>query len=188
VAGVSPSDEDQQLDSDTSEDEPKAGRQGVVYATIAGVMVLAVVGVAIYLLTSGDDSPTPAADQDRQTSQPVSPTQSQPTTPSETGIAPGEPPPSGGDEAAVAEIADVATQAATAISNADIALINQLSCDPSANGTEAQFPPDAKAEVAGPPEVTGDTATVQLKLTIGDSEPTTVPMPLTKQDGRWCVP
>jgi hypothetical protein len=159
-----------------------------MYTTIAAVVVLVVVGVVVYLLTSGDDEAAPAADKDRQTSQPQSPTQSEPTVPSETGIAPGEPPPNGGDAAAAAEIANVATQAATAISNADIALINQLSCDPSANGTEDQFPPDAKAEVVGEPQVTGDTATVQLKLTIGASEPTTVPMPLTKQDGRWCVP
>jgi hypothetical protein len=54
--------------------------------------------------------------------------------------------------------------------------------------TEDTFPADAKATVVGEPKVTGDTATVDIELTIGNSEPTTVPMPLTKKDGRWCVP
>jgi len=170
--------------SDDGTPEPAAGRWRILFITVATAAVAVAVGIGIYLLTSGDDSSDPVADEDRQTSEPLSPTSS-PTT-SESSAAPEETQAPSGDDVAAAQ--DVAAQAATAITNADIAAMTQLSCDPSTVGTEEQFPPDATAEVAGEPQISGDTATVELTLTIGDSEPTTVPMPLTKKDGRWCVP
>jgi hypothetical protein len=81
----------------------------------------------------------------------------------------------------------VAEQAASAISDADMTTLAELSCDPASVGDEDTFPPDAKVEVVGEPEITGDAASVNVKVTIGQQPPATVPMPLIKQDGRWCI-
>jgi hypothetical protein len=82
----------------------------------------------------------------------------------------------------------VAEQAATAITNADVKTLAQLSCDPASAGEEDTFPTDATVEVIGEPQVDGETATITVRVTIKGVDPTEIPMPLTKQDGRWCIP
>jgi hypothetical protein len=188
---VSPSDEDlteSEADKDEAAAEP-AGRKKVVLLSVAAVVVLVVAGVVVYLLTRGDDTPDDA-DQGRDV--PTITGSAAPTTPGETTGASVAPPATAtgatGAPEEVAAAGTVAEQAAAAISSSDVSALNQMACDPSNPATEDTFPADAKATVVGEPKITGDTATVDLELTIGDSEPAVVPMPLTKQDGRWCIP
>lgn len=170
--------------------DPTAGRRKVWLFSIAAVVVLLVAGVVVYLLTSGDD-----ADNTAGTGVPTITGAEQPTA-STTAPEPAAPGASTASATATAppaaddpgQVQSVAEQAATAISSADVTTLAQLACDPATAGTEETFPANAKAEVAGPPQVDGDTATVLLRLTIGENPPTEVPMPMRKQDGRWCVP
>jgi hypothetical protein len=91
-----------------------------------------------------------------------------------------------GEDASAAQ--SVAEQAANAISSADAETLVQLSCDPSQVGSEESIDTDTKVEVVGEPQITGDTATVDVEVTVPGAEPAVVPMPLTKKDGRWCIP
>ena len=154
------------------------------------VVVLVVTGVVVFLLTGGDDSADDTAqskDVPTITGSPA-PTTREPTTSGASVAPPATATGATGAPEEIQSVQTVAEQAATAISGADVTSLAKLSCDPASAGTEETFPADAKAEVVGEPKVTGDTATVDLKLTIANSEPTVVPMPLTKKDGRWCVP
>jgi hypothetical protein len=172
---------------------PAAGRKKVVLASVAAVVVLVVAGVVIYLLTRGDDDPDTATQgQDVPTiTGSAAPTTPGSTTPGASVAPPATATGATGATGAPEEVAAAGTlaeEAATAISGADIDALNRMACDPSNPATEETFPADAKARVVGEPKITGDTATVDLELTIGGSEPAVVPMPLTKQDGRWCIP
>ena len=185
--GVSSSDE-QETTETTENPSPATDRRKVLLITAVSVVVLVVAGVVVYLLTSGDDSSAesgPDVPSISASGEPESTTSSQATSAPPANTATGAVP---GAEPEVVQAQTVAEDAATAISNADVSALTKLSCDPASVGTEDQFPTDAKAEVAGPPKITGDTATVDLTLTIAGSEPATVPMPLTKKDGRWCIP
>ncbi|MGB3443618.1 MAG: hypothetical protein WBA97_33190 [Actinophytocola sp.] len=174
--------------SGTEKSEPATGRRTVTLVSVVAVVVLVVAGVVVFLLTNGDDSSDAAQDGNVPTIT-GSPA---PTTPEPTEGASVAPPATAtgatGPVGAPVEAGPVAEQAAAAISSSDIDALNQLACDPSNPAAEETFPADAKATVVGEPKITGDTATVDLKLTIGDSEPAVVPMPLTKKDGRWCIP
>jgi hypothetical protein len=161
------------------------------------VVVLVVAGIVTYLLTSGDDSAGQAEPRDvptitgspAPTGEATSPGASVAPPATATGVTGATSAPKAPEAPKDAQDAgSVAEQVATAISGADVSTLNELSCEPGSAGTEETFPADAKAEVVGEPKITGDTATVDLKLTIGQNEPATVPMPLTKKDGRWCIP
>lgn len=171
-------------------EKPAGGRNKVLLASVAAVVVLVVAGVVVYLLTRDDDSPENAA-QGKDV--PTISGSAAPTTPGETTPGASVAPPAtatgatGAPEEAEAA-GTVAEQAAAAISSADVNALNAMSCDPSNPATEDTFPADAKARVVGEPKITGDTATIDLELTIANSEPAVVPMPLTKKDGRWCIP
>jgi len=173
------------------ESTPPVNRRKVWLFSIAAVVVLIVAGVVIYLVTRDDSTDTasgPGVPTIEGSHQPTSPEgQAQPPTGATGTItappsAPAPPPGDAGDVQSVAE------QAATAISNADVETLTQLSCDPSAAGEEDTFPTDAKVEVIGEPQITGDTATINVRVTIEGAEPAEIPMPLTKRDGRWCIP
>jgi hypothetical protein len=171
--------------------EPVEGRRSILLISAAAVVVLAVIGVAIYLLVSDDSSdetaarPVPtigdsgAPDTTTSTTTPPAGTTPSFTQPSSTGAST--------EVAAADDPGSVAELAATAISNADVATLTQLSCDPSTAGGEDTFPTGAKVEVVGEPKVSGDTATIDVRLTFDGAEPAVVPMPLTKQSGRWCI-
>ena len=189
---MSPSDEDlKESEAERTETTGQsAGRNKVVLVSVAAVVVLVVAGVVVYLLTRGDDAPDDAAQPGGVPTITGSPA---PTTPGETapGVSVAPPATATGatgapEEAEAAET--LAVQAAAAISSADVNALNRMACDPSNPATEDTFPADAKAEVVGEPKITGDTATADLELTIANSEPAVVPMPLTKKDGRWCIP
>lgn len=165
------------------------GRNKVLIASVAAVVVLVVAGVVIYLLTSGDGDDQATEGQGVPTiTGSQAPTTPDPTSASATVAPPATATGVTGAPEEIQAAQSIAEEAATAITGADVTALNKLSCDPASAATEDTFPADAKAEVVGEPKVTGDTATVDIELTIGNSPPTTVPMPLTKKDGRWCVP
>jgi len=173
--------------------EPVAGRRSIVLISAAAVVVLAVIGVAIYLLVNNDSSEDTAARPVPTIENSGAPDTTSTTTPP-AGTTPSlSLPPSSGASGGVTGGGDagdpqsVAEQAASAISSADVATLTQLSCDPSTAGGEDTFPTGAKVEVVGEPKIKGDTATIDVKLTFDGAEPAVVPMPLTKQDGRWCI-
>lgn len=169
------------------------GRRKIWLFSIAAVVVLVVAGMVVFLLTRGDSTedasgpgvPTIQDSNAPSTKAPVSPpaggTTATITAPSSTASAAVP----AGD---AGNVESVAEQAATAITNADVKTLAQLSCDPSSAGEEDTFPTDATVEVIGEPQVNGDTATITVRVTIKGVEPTEIPMPLTKQDGRWCIP
>lgn len=193
---MSPSDDDTPApdaelpaEEPASEPAPADGRNKVLIFSVAAVVVLVVAGIVVYLLTSGDSDDQADKPRDVPTiTGSAAPTTAETTT---TGASVAPPATATGVTGAPEDVQDaesIADEVATAISSADVTTLNELSCDPGSAGTEESFPANAKAEVVGEPKITGDTATVDLKLTIGENEPATVPMPLTKKDGRWCIP
>lgn len=178
-----------------AEPSPAAGtgNRKVLLISAAAVVVLVVAGVVVYLLTRDDSSGTAGAPGVPSIENPDQPSSVGPARPpggvTATITAPSSSPspsPAAGGEAGAAQ--DVAEQAAQAITDADLKTLGELSCDPDAvNPEDDTFPADAKVEVVGNPQVNGDTATVDVKVVIADAPPATVPMPLVKQDGRWCI-
>lgn len=97
-------------------------------------------------------------------------------------------PVTGVDSAAVdtAAVVAVAERVVVAINTRDQAVMKALSCDPDTVGRADAAPPSAHAELVAQPELAGDTATVQVRLVVGDAS-TVTPVPLRKKDGGWCV-
>lgn len=187
---------DAPVTSEVSADQrPSAGnRRKVLLFSAAAVVALVVAGLVVFLVTRGDSSetadrgpevPTIEGSAPPGNSAQAPPASEEPSfTRSSTPSA--QAPPAGGADAGEAQ--SVAEQAATAITDADMETLTQLSCDPGSVGSDDTFPPDATVEVVGEPRITGDTATIDIRVTIPGADPATVPMPLTKQDGRWCIP
>lgn len=179
------------------ETDPVAGSSGsgnrkVLFISAAAVVVLVVAGVVVYLLTRDDSSTTAGGPEVPSIENSDSPSSVGPARPpggvTATITAPStsQAPPAAGGEAGAAQ--DVAEQAAEAITASDLKTLGELSCDPDAvDPADDTFPADAKVEVVGNPQVNGDTATVDVKVMIADAPPATVPMPLVKKDGRWCI-
>jgi hypothetical protein len=152
---------------------------------IAAVLVLVGVGITVYFLTK-DDSPvaSPASGPAGASAAPAStaanssPATSVPSQPSQGGAA---------TPAEVGSAKAAAERAVQAFNAHDPEALKKVNCDPSAIGDAGDIiPPQAKVELVSAPELSGDTATVELKLTIGEQS-TTVPLPLRKQDATWCV-
>ncbi|MGH3758878.1 hypothetical protein [Actinophytocola sp.] len=170
--------------------QDKAGRRTSLMIVAAAVVVLAAIGVGIYLVAaSGDEdvagnpsqptiTGTPPPDTPSSTPPPSEPPASRPTS------AAAPPPPANENVAAARETAE---QATTAINTRDVDTMRKLSCDPSTVGSVDSFPPRATARLAENPQITGDKATAQIELSIAGSEPTVVPVPMERRDGRWCV-
>src|SRR5262245_3795297 len=158
----------------------KISRRTIIVTAVAAILVLAVVGTGIYFLTRGNDDPTAAGAAGPPSKDAVPAAAGKPTS----GGA-GKPG-SGADPADTGNVKTVAEQAIAAINGHDAETLKKISCDPASVGPAASTPPEARAELASKPEVTGDTATVDVKLTIGDAS-TTTPLPLRKQNGTWCV-
>jgi hypothetical protein len=160
----------------------KLGTRAIAIVAAIALVVLAGVGVGIYLLTKGDDGPAaagaPPAGGDTTAAPPAS-----------TGSAPPSTPGSTGGQAPAAEVGNakvVAEKAIAAINSHNAEQMRLLSCDPEVAGPVDGSPPEARAELVSAPELSGDTATVEVKLTIGDQSVTT-PLPLRKVNGNWCV-
>jgi hypothetical protein len=164
---------------------PGRGLNRRIVAIAAAVLVLVGVGITVYFLTK-DDSPAaspasgPAGASAAPASTPAnnSPATSVPSQPSQGGAA---------TPAEVGSAKAAAERAVQAFNAHDPEALKKVNCDPSAIGDAGDIiPPEAKVELVSAPELSGDTATVELKLTIGEQS-TTVPLPLRKQDATWCV-
>jgi hypothetical protein len=172
--------------------DEKAGRRTTILIVAAAVVVLAAIGVGIYLVATAGDSDVadPAAPTITDPSQPEPPPSTPP--PSEPPPATTKPPatktPPPAPDQNVAAARTAAEDAAAAINERDVSAMRQLSCDPSTVGSVEAFPPQATARLVENPEVTGNKATAQIELSISGSEPTVVPLPMEKRGGKWCVP
>ena len=186
-----PEQPEQPAAEDQDQNDQRSGRRSTVLIIAAAVVVLAAIGVGIYLIaTSGDENTAdPAAPTITDPSQPEPPASTPPPSePAASSVPPTKktPPPAADKNVAAARV--TAEQATTAINERDAAAMQQLSCDPTVDGSANVFPPEATARLAQNPEVTGNKATAQIELSISGSEPTVVPLPMEKRDGRWCVP
>ena len=185
-------DEQPDREPDKEPDEDRGGRRTTLLIVGAAVVVLAAIAFGIYLIaTSGDNDV--AADPAPPTISDVKPSE----TPSKTLPPDGKPASSAAPHSTaapppvspnIAAARGIAENAAEAINERDIAAMKQVTCDPGTVGSVESFPPGATARLTGDPEITGDKATAQIELSISDSEPTIVPLPLEKHGGRWCVP
>jgi hypothetical protein len=153
-----------------------------IIAAIA-VLVLAGIGTTVYFLTRGDDKPA-ASQNDSRNGEPAADPPG--TGPAGSVPAAVPPPPTGATAVEAGNARQIAEKAIKAINTHDAEALKKISCDPSALGAADGTPPEARAELISNPELTGDTATVELKLIIGDQS-TTTPLPLRKQNGVWCV-
>jgi hypothetical protein len=166
---------------------PSPNRRGVVIAVVITVLVLAGAGVGIYFLTKDDDPGNTAssAPQDAGRTSTQSPdtggatSEPAPNPSTEPSQGPADP-----DDAAAAR--QVADQAIAAINNRDADSMRKISCDPESVGSADEIPPDASAKFVSGPEIAEDKATVQVEITVG-GQSSTVPMPLAKVNGTWCV-
>lgn len=172
--------------------EDGASRRSTVLIIAAAVVVLAAIGLGVYLIaTAGDEDAAENPDQPSITGSsqpeppPVAPPPSDPPGPSSPTAKPGPPQPANENVAAARTTAE---QAVSAINERNVAAMRKLSCDPSTIGSVDAFPPEATARLAENPQITGDNATAQLELSISGSEPTTVPLPMERHGGTWCVP
>ena len=168
--------------SSTEQRARKLSPRTVVIVVVAAILVLFGAGAGVYFLTSDDESgPSTAAE-----SSGVPSAEATATLDTRFAEGPPEPEPSLAAPEEVGSAKAVAAEAIQAINVRDPEAMKKVSCDPEGVDTVDTAPPDARAEIVSEPEVTGDTATVQLKLTIGDQS-TTIPLPLRKQNGTWCV-
>ncbi|HEY7595530.1 MAG TPA: hypothetical protein VH969_20430 [Actinophytocola sp.] len=174
-------------------DEARFGRRTALLILGVAVVVLAAIGVGIYLIaTSGEkDVADPAPPTITDPSQPKPPSSAPdpsglPTPSSAAGTVSKAPKPSADRPVVAARSA--AEEAAQAINERDIDAMKELSCDPSTVGSVQAFPPEATARLVQNPEVEGNKATAQLELSISGSEPTLVPLPMERHNGKWCVP
>lgn len=141
---------------------------------IAVVAALVVAGVAVFFLTRGDD---PAAAPSGQNGGPAA-GGSTPASP--------PPPPTGAAAAEVGNARKVAEEAIQAFNSHDAQAYKKISCDPQTTGPADNAPAEARVELVSNPELTGDSGTVELKLILGDQS-TSLPLPLRKLNGTWCV-
>lgn len=173
---------------------PPANRRKVPLISAAVVVVLVAAGVVVYLLAGGDDTAEDTASPDipaiegsvapTTATPPSTPAGSTPPPLSTSSSTTPARPPAEGD---AGEVQSVAEQAATAISQTDMTALAELSCDPSTAGTEDTFPDNTKVEVVGEPQIEGDVATIDIRVTVPEAEPAVVPMPMTRQNDRWCI-
>lgn len=157
-------------------------RRTIVVVAVVAVLVLAGAGTGIYFLTRGSGNP-PAAGPSGAPGAGATPGSSGGSTAGQPSAQPGG---SGGAPAETAPAETVAEQAVKAFNAHDATAMKKISCDQSNTDQIDNIPPGTTLELASPPEVTGDTATVGVKFTIGDTS-TTIPLPLRKKDGTWCV-
>jgi hypothetical protein len=164
------------------QDQVPADRRRVVVIAGILVVVLVVAGVLTLLLTGGDDDNAgeDTAGGNQQTTATDTPTEDQ----QETG-APADP----ATEAEVTAAKGVAEQAAAAFAAGDVEAMTRISCEPADDETPVDVGENTTAELVGEPVLSGDTGEIQLRISVGGSEPTVVPLPLEKRaDGTWCVP
>jgi hypothetical protein len=153
----------------------------VIAIVVIAVLVLAGAGIGIYLLAKDDAEPSAAGGTSSTEQAPTTPdtsTSAVPAPPSQT-AAPG----SSEDMLAARNVAE---QAIAAINERNAEAMKKISCDPESVESAEEIPPDARAELTADPELSGDRATAQVAITVS-GQSSTVPMPLLKKNGTWCV-
>jgi hypothetical protein len=179
MPGASPTDETVTEPAADLAAEPASklnGRRIAIIAAIA-VLVLGGIGAGVYFLTKGDDKPASQGSAGQQ-ADPAPNGQQRGSTPT-SAAAPDAP--TAADAGSAKQVAEKAIQAFNAH---DAQAMKKISCDPQA--ILDNLPPEARVELAGNPELTGDNGSVEIKLIIGDQS-TTTPLPLRKNNGVWCV-
>jgi hypothetical protein len=164
----------------------KLSTRAIVIIAAIALVVLAGAGVGIYFLTKGSDTPA-ASSSSTQGGAPANgggqaPAGSSPNSGGQT-------PAGGGGGAQASDVngaKTVADKVVAAMNTHDAEARKKISCDPNSIGDADNLPTEVRAEVVSVPELTGDSATVELKLTIGDTSSTTL-LPLRKQNGAWCA-
>ena len=170
-------------DEQEKEQEPvRTDRRRVLVIAGVLVVVLVVAGVLTLLLTGDDDKPGEDTAGNQQTTATDTP---DPTAEQQETGAPADP----ATEAEVTAARGVAEQAAAAFAAGDVEAMTRISCEPADDETPVDVGENTTAELVGEPVLSGDTGEVQLRISVGGSEPTVVPLPLEKRaDGTWCVP
>ncbi|OLF18091.1 hypothetical protein [Actinophytocola xanthii] len=185
-------------DEEPREESPaEAGgeRKRTLMVVVGSVVALAVVGLVVFLLVR-PDAEEESADPGVPTISGEAPAQSvsrkaPPSAPvsSDTvavSVPPPPPPPANPEQAQVRTVVD---DAIAAINSQDIGAMARIACDPETTGQPEDLLPGVTAVLAGNPEISGDTATAQVRLSIDGATTTVVPIPLEKRaDGTWCVP
>ncbi|HEX2131425.1 MAG TPA: hypothetical protein VHH15_07670 [Actinophytocola sp.] len=169
----------------------QTGRRRMVTITVGAVVVLAVVGVVVYLLTrpdseeaTGPDVPT-ISNEAPPSDPPPAPSVSNPPAGKATGEV-SVPPPADDEQAAARTVAE---DAIDAINTQNLDAMTELACDPNAVGQAEDLTSGVTATLRENPTINGDEAKVQLELDIEGLEPQVVDLTLEKrQDGSWCVP
>jgi hypothetical protein len=168
------------------------GRNRTLLIVAGSVVVLAVIGLVVFLVTGSDSEESADPGVPTISGEAPPPASSQQTVPSEpvvsgSGEVPGPPPPENEEVAAARTTVE---DAISAINTQNVDAMEQLACDPEAVGQPEDLQPGVTAVLTENPEVTGDKATAQVQLSIeGATEPTVVPLPLERRDdGTWCVP
>jgi hypothetical protein len=171
----------------TEPEEPagKISTRAIVIVVAIALVALAGAGIGIYFLTKGSD--TPAAAPANQGGTPAGAGR----TPAgaAAGTSGGRAPSGGGGGAQASDVNGakvVADQVVQAMNAHDPEARKKISCDPDSVGAADNLPAEVRAEVVSVPELTGDSATVELKIIIGDQSSTTL-LPLRKQNGIWCA-
>jgi len=145
---------------------PPRKKIGMIVAVLAAVLVVAG-GTTTILLVTSDNKPPASAGQE--------PTGGQEPTNG------GEGPTSGTDETAMVEVAQAYLDT---IAEEDEAAATDLTCEGTNSGALYEATVGAGVELSlGKAEVDGEYGTVEIL--IGAQEP--LPMPMSVQDGTWCV-
>jgi hypothetical protein len=183
---------------------PPKSRAGLITAVVIGaVLVLIGGGTGVYFLTKGDGSGSTATNTSQksapQTQQTVPSGSGTPTAPKSSDPAPtsGSTPTSSGGEggggggggtggADDAQIVQIAEKYAKAVTGKDEAGAKSVTCD---NDSGLLYTSAEKVEVVGKPEKYGDdTASINVKITIGASEPIdNFPLFMDKKTNGWCI-
>lgn len=183
MSGASPT-EDVVAETGDSPSGPgrKLGNRKIAVVAAIAVLVLAGLGTAVFFLTRSDDPPA-ASQEDSGDGGPVA-------APAGGTVTPGTPPPppTGANAGEATSARQIAEQAIRAFNGHDPEGMKKISCDPAGIPAGDTIPPEARVELVANPELTGDTATVNLRLIIGgQATDTPLPLPLRKVNGTWCV-
>lgn len=146
---------------------PKRKRGVIIAIVVVGVLVLAGVGVTVYLLTKSDNPTTSAPNETG-------------TTTGSTGTGN----PGGGGDAA--SLSAAATKYVDAVNGADEAAAKAVMCDSATPGVLYEENAGKGDVRTGDAELISKTAGV-VSITLADSNALAVPLAFEFTDGAWCV-
>jgi hypothetical protein len=172
--------------------ENAGDRKRTLMLVAGAVVVLAVVGLVVFLLVrpapeeeSADPGVPSISGEAPDGSVARNAPPSAPVSSATVRVSAPPPPP----DPVQAEVRTVVDDAIEAINTQDVTAMARLACDPETTGQPEDLLPGVNAVLTENPQVNGNTATAQVQLSIEGTTPTVVPIPLQKRaDGTWCVP